>query len=155
MIAVMALFLFPAAVRTAEAGVIDRIKDIYQAPEKVESLEQYYQETTQQLESQLETQRQQLEQSLQRIEELLDRQEQLQSINDSYRQENKTLQEENRQLVERMEQMEQERKAFIRKALWTGAAAVLLLLAYALSVRIWRYTVWRRQGRERNEALLP
>jgi Skp family chaperone for outer membrane proteins len=167
------IFLFP--VNQAEAGVWDRIKDIYTAPEKVEELKDIYTDSMQkldeqreQLQGQLEAQREQLEESRRQAEELLNRQADLEQLNASYMQENELYKQEselyrqesdmyrkqneelaaqNQQLLQRMQQIEEDRKAWIRNIVLTVGGLILLFLAYAASIRIWRYLVWRRQGK--------
>lgn len=160
-ILIVVILLFPIVSTKAEAGVIGRIKDIYEVPERMEELQEQYTATKQMLEGQLEEQRQQLEQSRQQAEELARAQEDLLKNNEYFRQENELyrqrteeLNAENQQLQQRMEQMEQNRKALIRKIIISVSTVVILLVSYAISIRIWRYIVWRRHGRERQGTLM-
>ncbi len=167
-------------VHQAEAGVWDRIKDIYTAPEKVEELKDIYTDSMKQLEAQrqqlqgeLEAQREQLKASKEQAEELLSRQEELQRLNESYmqenelykqeselyrqeselyRQQNEALAAQNAELLERMAQVEEDRRKWIRSTVLTVGGLILLFLAYAASIRIWRYLVWRRQGRTKPQS---
>ncbi len=187
------MVLFP--VYEAEAGLWDRIKDIYTAPEKVEELKDIYTDSMRQLEvqrqqlegqlveqrqalqSELEAQREQLEASQERAEELLSRQEELQRLNESYMQENELYKQEselyrqeselyrqqsealaaqNAELLQRMEQIEADRRQWLRTLALTVGGLIALFLAYAASIRVWRYLVWRRQGRpEHGQAAEP
>lgn len=168
-IALFLLFLFYLPVHTAEANVFNRIKDIYEVPDRIEEMQEQYNANIQLLEGQVEEQRQRLEQSRKQAEELLlrqdemlSRQEEMQKNNEMilqenelYRQQNEALSAENQQLLQRMDQMEDSRKAFIRKTIWSVGTIILLTVAYTASIRIWRYMVWRRQGRDRQGAWLP
>lgn len=119
---------------TAEASVFDRIKDIYNTPEKIDELQQQYTDAV----SSLEEQKQQLEQSIQQQQELI-----LQ--NEQYRLQNEQLMLENTKLVNEMELVKQDRDSFIRKLIYTVVIFAIFILAYIVSVRVWRYVVWRKQ----------
>lgn len=146
--------MFPIWGPSVQAGVFDRIKDIYQAPDKLDELQEQYEATKSMLENQLQEQREQLELSRQQAIELLERQDELQQANESYRadneayrRQNEALLEENRNLIERMEELERKRQSLYRNAFTAVAVVAGLLAAYALSVRIWRFAVWRRHRR--------
>lgn len=51
----------------------------------------------------------------------------------------------NAQLQMQLEQMKLERESTRRTWISIAAAVVLLVVAYVVSVRIWRFTVWRKQ----------
>ncbi|MFD0589614.1 hypothetical protein ACFQZE_16615 [Paenibacillus sp. GCM10027627] len=139
--AIVLLLLFPFAANTAEANVIDRIKDIYETPDKLKEMQEQYDAAAKQMEAQL-------EQSRQQTQALIE-------SNETYREQNEALMAENEALVTKMEQAEASRKSLYRKAMWAAGIIIGLAAAYALSVRIWRYAVWRKQGRERQGVTLP
>ncbi len=130
----------------AEAGVMDRIKDIYYAPDKVEELQQTYTESVQRLDEQLEAQRAQLEESREQVERMHQQQAELMQANAEYRDENAALQAQNEALLSRMEQMEQDRRSLIRNIATTIAVITGLVMLYAVSIRVWRYLAWRRHS---------
>ncbi|MDQ1911412.1 hypothetical protein RAC89_13305 [Paenibacillus sp. GD4] len=121
---------------SADAGVLDRIKGIYQAPEKVEELQAHVTEATQQIEES----RKQAEQLLQQNAEL--------------QKQNGALAAQNQQLQSRIEEMDADRRTLYRQLTSTGITAILLILGYAAAVRIWRYTVWRKQRKEEHEVTM-
>ena len=178
----------------AHANIIDRVKEIYQAPERLQELQRQYDETRAQLERQLETQRELLEQqarnleaqlqtsqelfeaqaeqleaqiqsqrelleaqaehleaSRRQAEALLARQEELQRENETYRQQNEALLAENQQLVERVKKAEESRQSILRIAATAAGVLIGLIALYSAALRIWRYAVWRRQGRRGGE----
>lgn len=144
----------------AEASFFERAKDIYNVPEKIDQLQQEYNAAKQVMEDQIAAQQEQLEQSRKQAEELLNRQNTLQESNEYYRQQNEQYREqtnrliaENENLLLKMEKMEQDRKTLYQKLVIAVAAFITLLLLYTLSVRIWRYIVWRKQGRTRSVQL--
>lgn len=139
----MILFILTAAAaaETASAGVFDRIKDIYETPDRIDELRESYDASIKAVEGQLEESRRQAEQMLQR-------QEQLEQSNEEYRARNEALAQENERLVAQMDELEQSRQSLFRKAAIAAGAVVALIAAYAVSVRIWRYLTWRRQGRD-------
>jgi FtsZ-binding cell division protein ZapB len=130
----------------AEAGVVDRIKDIYYAPDKVEELQETYTENMQRLDEQLDAQRAQLEESRQQVDRMRQQQEALMQANAGYQDENAALQAQNEALLGRMEQMENDRKSLIRNIAVTVGSIMGLLLLYAVSIRVWRYLAWRRHS---------
>lgn len=141
----------------AEAGFFERAKDIYNVPEKIEELQQEYNAAKQVMQEQIAAQREQLEESRKQAEELLTRQNELQENNEYYREQNEQYREqtnmliaENENLLLKMEKMEQDRKSFYQKLVVIVIVFITLLLLYALSVRIWRFIVWRKQGRTRS-----
>jgi predicted nuclease with TOPRIM domain len=144
-VAVWAVLTVTAAGQ-AEAGVVDRIKDIYYAPDKVEELQQTYTENMQRLDEQLDDQRAQLEESRQQVERMRQQQAELMQANAEYRDENAGLQAQNEALLSRMEQMENDRRSLIRTIATTVAAVTGLVMLYAVSIRVWRYLAWRRHS---------
>ncbi|MFE5317889.1 hypothetical protein ACFQ88_04165 [Paenibacillus sp. NPDC056579] len=119
---VIALFImigFQAAA-PVEAGFWDKVKDVYNMPDKVNELQEKYDSTMQQLSEQ----EQKLKEAQQYSEMLVSQ---------------------NSELLKQLEQMKQERESNRRTWISIGAAVVLLIALYILSVRIWRFTVWRRQ----------
>ena len=164
---------------TAQAAFFDRAKDIYHIPDQFDVLQQEYGKAKQmmeaelaeqrelmeqqleaqreQLEGQLSTQQEQLEQSRNQTEELLRNQEELQQSNEYYRQQNEEyrqqanmLMAENQNLLLKIEQIEQDRKSFYYKLTTAIGTIIGLLLLYTLSVRIWRFFVWRKQRNSRS-----
>ncbi|MFD0959896.1 type VII secretion EssA family protein [Paenibacillus chungangensis] len=138
----------------AHANMFERIKDIYDTPERLQELQNQYNDTKEQLEGQLKTQleqleaqRKQLEESRRQTEELLQSQAEMQRRNADYRQQNEALVAENQELMNRMQQAEENRKSLIRKVTWTAGILIGLIALYALAVRVWRFMVWRKQGR--------
>lgn len=130
----------------AEAGVMDKIKGIYYAPEKMEEMQQTYTESMQRLDEQLDAQRAQLEESREQVERMHQQQAELMQANAEYRDENTALQAQNEALLTRMEQMEQDRRSLIRTIATTIAVITGLVMLYAVSIRVWRYLAWRRHS---------
>ncbi|RIX46535.1 hypothetical protein D3P08_25940 [Paenibacillus nanensis] len=141
-IAVLILLFIPFAGQTAEAGVFDRLQDIYEAPELLEEMQ-----------SQLQLQQEQLEEARQQADELLTRQEQLLQSNEAYRRQNEELASENEALLAKMEKAEAKRKALYTKAAAIAGTVLAAIAFYAVSVRVWRYMVWKRQGRDGHGAM--
>lgn len=151
------------------ANFFDRVKDIYQTPERLQDLQNQYNETKERLESQLKTQQEylqtqaeQLEASRKQAEELLARQEQIAGENESFRQQNESFRQqneallaENQELIKRIEQAEDSRRSVIRMVAMAVGGLVLLFVLYAAAIRIWRYVVWRKQGKDHRGVLLP
>jgi len=118
----------------AEAGLLDRVKDIYQLPEQMESIQKEYADTKRQLEEQRDQLAEAVRQSKEREEQLLAQ--------------NKQLQEQNEALTGRLQAMEQsasDKTALTRKITMTALTAVVLILGYFLLGRLIRVAVWRRQ----------
>ncbi len=139
---------------TVKADFIDRVKDIYEVPDRVENMYQRYEATKAMMERQLAEQMEQLELSRQQAEQLLQTQEELKETNDYYREQNEyyrqkseMLAAENENLLLKMEQVEQSKKSFFQKLATVIGSIIGLFVLYAIAVRVWRYMVWRRQGR--------
>ncbi|WP_409345484.1 hypothetical protein [Paenibacillus sp. MBLB4367] len=142
------LFFFFLLERPAEASVIDRIKDIYSAPEKVDELRKQYEDTIKSLEQQ----QQKLQEAQASMEKYAAEQRQLMEENNRFRQQKDELQAQNAQLTQRLEQLEQDKadkKSLYRRWMSLIITAVLLAAGYVLSIRVWRYAVWRRQRHSR------
>lgn len=158
------------------ANFFDRVKGIYQAPEHLQDLQNQYNETRDKLESQLKTQQEylqkqaeQLEASRKQAQELLERQEQIALENETFRQQNESFREhneslrqqneallaENQQLMNRIKHAEDSRQSIVRMVVLIIGSLALLFLLYAVAIRIWRYLVWRKQGKDHREVLLP
>lgn len=131
--------LFPHQV--AEAGMWSNIKGIFSAPEKIDALEQQYIDAKQQLD----TQKEQLTESLQNAEQYAARQEELMQQNEQFRKTNEQLMEQNNTLIQEMEQIKQKQASFTQKLINTALIIMSLIFAYILSLRVWRYLVWRKQ----------
>ncbi|WP_336747163.1 hypothetical protein [Paenibacillus sp. y28] len=117
----------------AEAGLIDRVKEIYRLPEQMESIQQEYDATKQQLEEQRDKLQEAVQQSKEAQERLIAQ--------------NKQLQEQNEALlrsIQAMEQAEQERRARTRNITTLAVTAAILAAGYFVSGRFIRLAVWRR-----------
>lgn len=139
-VVILTIILFPAAAAPSHAGVFDRVKGIYEAPDKLQELQQQYEATKELMEGQL-------EQSRHQMQELL-------KANESYHRQNEALLAENEALLAKMEQAEASKKTWYKKVALAVGILVGLVAAYALSVRIWRYAVWRKQGREEQQGVM-
>ncbi|MFD2379688.1 hypothetical protein ACFSWD_01400 [Paenibacillus xanthanilyticus] len=135
MAAALAAGLLASTPPSADGSVIDRFKDIYNAPEKLDELQQQFAKT-----------QEELDEARRKADEYAQQQLKLLQENETYRQQNEALIQQNQALHTRMEQLEKdqsERKRFYRKI----AASVLVFagagLLYIISVRIWRYRAWR------------
>jgi len=144
----------------AQAGVFDRIKDIYNTPEKINELQQQYIDATQQLENTIEEQKQQLDDAMnaasilaEKQQELLAQNEQIQQLNAEYMQQNQQLAEQNAALLSELEQAKQQRKSLMDKLVNTIIAAIVIIAAYFVALRIWRYMNWRRHGQSAGRGL--
>lgn len=127
------LFLFlphPAAY----AGMFDRIKDIYNTPEKLDELQQQYTEA----QAQIESQAKQLEDSLLKAEELSRKQSELIVQNEELAARNSSLQAE-------LDQMKRQRASLMDKLITAAIVIASVIALYFASVRIWRFAVWRKQ----------
>ncbi|OMF23485.1 hypothetical protein BK133_24145 [Paenibacillus sp. FSL H8-0548] len=130
---------------TAYAGFFDRIKDIYNTPEKISELEEQYIKAKEALADQMEASRQQSEEAAKAAAEYARQQQELFEQNEQFRQQNEQLIAQNASMQAEMEQMKQDRQSFISKLINTVIIIVVVFLAYILSIRIWRYAVWRKQ----------
>lgn len=118
----------------AHAGFFDRIKDIYNTPEKISELEQQYLEAKEALA----VQQQKLEESAKAAEEYALRQQELLAQNEQLIAQNAELQAE-------MERMKHDRQSLISKLINTVIVIAVIFVAYIVSIRVWRYLVWRKQ----------
>jgi multidrug efflux pump subunit AcrA (membrane-fusion protein) len=119
---------------TVHAGLIDRIKDIYNTPEKISELQQQYIEATEALAQQ----QQQLEESAKAAAEYALKQKELLEQNNQLIAQNAELQAE-------MDRMKQDKQSFISKLINTVIIIAAVFVAYIVSLRVWRYVVWRKQ----------
>lgn len=119
---------------TVHAGLIDRIKDIYNTPEKISELQQQYIEATEALAKQ----QQQLEESAKAAAEYAMKQQELLEQNNQLIAQNAELQAE-------MDRMKQDKQSFISKLINTVIIIAAVFVAYIVSLRVWRYVVWRKQ----------
>ncbi|MFD1956358.1 hypothetical protein ACFSL6_19775 [Paenibacillus thailandensis] len=122
------LIIFPGPV--AEAGFFDRIGDIYNAPDKINEIERQYSEANEALAKQL-------EQTLQAVEDSEQKQQELVELNKRLIAQNESLQAE-------IERLQRQKELLKQKAVYTGVIAAVLIAAYIVSVRVWRYMAWRR-----------
>lgn len=140
--AACAVFLLAhAAPEAAAATMYDRFKDIYQTPQKVDELESDYKASQDKLQAQ--------------AEELNRRAEQMQSQTEQYQAETRALNERNEALAAQndalsaqlaeMTRKQEARAALTRKGAYSVATVLGMGLLYMLTVRLWRYSVWRRQ----------
>jgi predicted PurR-regulated permease PerM len=118
----------------AHAGFFDRIKDIYNTPEKINELEQQYIEA-----------KQQLEEAAQAAAEFAQKQQQLLEQNEQFRLQNEQLIAQNASMQAEMERMKQDRQSLISKLINTVIIIVAVFISYIVSIRVWRYVVWRKQ----------
>jgi len=119
---------------TVHAGIIDRIKDIYNTPEKISELQQQYIEATEALAEQ----QQQLEESAKAAAEYALKQKELLEQNNQLIAQNSELQAE-------MERMKEDKQSLISKLINTVIIIAAVFVAYIVSLRVWRYIVWRKQ----------
>lgn len=134
LIAFLILLLIVIPGPTAEAGFFDRIKDIYNTPEKISELEQQYLDAKQALVEQQEK----LAESLRAAEEYARAQQELMDQNEQLSAQNASLQAE-------IEQIQQQKKSFVSRLINIGIIVAVIIAAYIISVRLWRYTTWRKQ----------
>lgn len=146
---VLALLLFVALpALPAEAGMFDRIRDIYNAPDKVDELREQYEETARSLEEQ----RRKLTEAEASLDAYSAEQERMRQENELYRQQNEELRTQNTLLTDRLGQLEKDKadkKAMYRRWMTMIGTAVALIVGYVLSIRLWRYSEWRRRKRLR------
>lgn len=142
------LFLFVPH-QVAEAGMWSNIKDIFSAPAKINELEQQYTEAKQQLDEQKEQFTESLLQAEQnaakQAEQYATRHEELMQRNEEYRKTNEQLMEQNSSLLQEIEQAKQKQASFAQKLMQTVIIILIMITAYLLSLRIWRFLVWRKQ----------
>lgn len=136
MVVCISLIGFQYAAPTANASLLDRVKDIYQLPGHVEQIQKDYEATKQELEVQKDKLAEAVKQS-QEIENRLMRQ-------------NEDLKKDNAQLQERLKAMEQialDKDKRNRKIIYMVVTAAALVVGYFLMGRVFRLIVWRRQKR--------
>lgn len=141
-LAFLLFFIYP--VQAAEANVMDRIKDIYNAPDKVDELRRQYDETA----KLLDLQQQQLESANNAMEKYAEEQQLLMDENSRLDRQNDRLTEQNALLTQRLEQLEKDKadkNQLYRKWMAAMISAIAIVAGYLLSIRIWRYAVWRKQ----------
>lgn len=121
---------------TTHAGFFDRIKDIYNTPEKISELESQYLDAK----AELVEQQQKLKESILAAEEAARKQDELMKQNEQLMQENANLQ-------AQVEQAKNDKQSFINKLINTVIIIAILFVSYIVSIRVWRYLVWRKQSR--------
>ncbi|MBB3150960.1 ABC-type multidrug transport system fused ATPase/permease subunit [Paenibacillus endophyticus] len=131
------------------AGFFDRIKDIYNTPEKISELEQQYIEAKEELAAQ----QQKLVESAKAAEEYALKQQTLLEQNEQFRQQNEQLIAQNADMQAEMARMKQERQSFVSKLIYTVVILAAVFAAYIISIRIWRYLVWRKQRGTRGRGI--
>ncbi|MBW7473777.1 hypothetical protein K0T92_03335 [Paenibacillus oenotherae] len=145
LVLVFALAALP--IQHADASFIDRITDIYNAPEKVEELTESFKLQQEKLERELNEQQERLLEAQQTAQQYAAQQEELMKQNEQYRLQNEQLSKQNNSLLQRMETMEADkskRSQFYRKIVTSVLVIAGMGLLYLLSIRIWRYNVWRK-----------
>lgn len=134
---------FVLAAPAAKAGLIDRLQDIYRAPDKLEDIQTEYNKTKEELDRQAE------QFALER-EEMQKRTEALSAQNETLASHNESLASQNAALLDRLDKAEREKEKKaerMRKILLTAGALLSMGLAYFLSIRFWRFLAWRRHHR--------
>lgn len=126
-----AIMVYAVSSESVQAGFFSRVQDIYEAPDKIEEIEQQYKEANEELAKQL-------EHSNQAAAELARKQEELLAQNQQLVAQNEALQAE-------IEQAEQKKEAFQHKVYTAAVIVAGMFAAYFLAIRIWRYMSWRRQ----------
>ncbi|MCZ8523194.1 MULTISPECIES: hypothetical protein [Paenibacillus] len=117
----------------AEAGIVDRVKDIYGMPERVEELQKQYDAAQEELDATV-------KRSEETIRVFRENQEQLREENEELRGRNARLEEAIGQL-EAAEQAQAERG---RKITRTALAAGGFVVLYFVLMRVVRLVLWRR-----------
>ncbi|CAH1202752.1 hypothetical protein PAECIP111893_01916 [Paenibacillus plantiphilus] len=147
---IMIITLAALPLKEASAGFFDRISDIYNAPERVEELTDSFRKEQERMTQELSDQKDRLLEAQQSAEQYARQQEELMKQNEQYQQQNEQLINQNNTLLQRMEAMEaekSERSQLYRKIIMSVLVIVGLGLLYLLSIRIWRYNVWRKHKR--------
>ncbi|MDG0808372.1 DUF3450 family protein [Cohnella rhizosphaerae] len=140
--AACAVFLFAyASSEAAAATMYDRFKDIYQTPEKVDELRDQYIESQQKLQEQTDELNRRAEEMQNRTEQYQAETEALNARNEALAAQNAAL---NKQLAD-MTEKQKARAALTRKTVYSVAAVLGAGILYLLTIRLWRYSVWRRQ----------
>ncbi|UUZ79820.1 hypothetical protein LJK88_32905 [Paenibacillus sp. P26] len=125
-------------VSTAQAGIVDRVKEMYQLPEQMESMQQEFEGAKRRLEEEKNKLAESVKQSSEALELL--------------REQNKRLQDQNAALQSRIQMIEQAEAVqhAQRRNIMTIVITVLLLaIGYFLLGRLLRIAVWKRQKNER------
>jgi septal ring factor EnvC (AmiA/AmiB activator) len=138
-VCVVLSLLLPVSV--AQANIIDRVKDIYQIPDDFNKLQQEYEATKQQLEEQKQKITEQKDKLAEAIQNSKETQDQLIA-------QNRQLQEQNASLQQRLQTMEKaanDKANRNRKITYIISTAILLIVLYFVSGRLFRLAVWRRQ----------
>jgi peptidoglycan hydrolase CwlO-like protein len=136
----------------AEAGIWDRMKDIYNAPEQLEEFQKALTEEYERMQTTVDKQKAALEETREEAKAAAERFEAEQQMwlaeNERIQAENKALQERNQQLTERLENLEAEqsgREALTRKLIMIGLSAIGMLFGYFILMRLFRFLIWKRQ----------
>ncbi|MFD2114680.1 hypothetical protein [Paenibacillus yanchengensis] len=134
---IFSLFLSTvASLPPVQAGFFDRVKDIYQAPEKIKEITEEYDASRQKLEEELTKQEGRLNE--------------MKESNEYYRAQTELLAAENENLMLKMEKIEQDRKKLYQNLVIIFSSIIGVFVLYALAIRVWRLTVWIKQGRVQN-----
>lgn len=114
---VYSLGFFSAA--PAHANIFETMKEIYNMPDKMSELQEKYDEAAKMINEQQ-----------QKLSEM--------------QQYSETLASQNSALTKQLEQMSQERAELKRNLISAAVAVAGIVMAYILSIRIWRYMAWRK-----------
>lgn len=128
-----AFLLLLQSVSTAEAGFVDRVKNIYQLPEQLDEIQKKYDAAKLQLELQNEKLSESIRQSKETEEKLIAQNQQLQAQKDELQ-----------QRLQTMEQQARDKEARTRKLTMLAVTAALLVVGYFVTGRFIRWMVWRR-----------
>lgn len=140
--AACSVFLFAyASSEAAAATMYDRFKDIYQTPEKVDELRDQYIESQQKLQEQTKELNRRAEEMQTQTDRYLAETEALNARNEALAEQNEAL---NKQLAD-MTEKQKARAALTRKTVYSVAGVLGAGVLYLLTIRLWRYSVWRRQ----------
>ncbi|GMK37749.1 hypothetical protein PCCS19_08030 [Paenibacillus sp. CCS19] len=127
------LMTYALSAEPAEASFISRVQDIYNAPDKLNEIEQQYKDANEQL-----------DQAQQATQELARKQEELQAQNGQLMEQNQQLMAQNAALQAEAEQAKQKKASFQHKVYVAIGVVAALFVAYFLAIRIWRHVSWRR-----------
>ncbi|UVI31409.1 hypothetical protein [Paenibacillus spongiae] len=116
------------------AGVIDRFKEIYSIPGKLDELKEQYV----QMQAVLAEQQRQLEEARQTAQQYAMRQQELMEQNEAYRKQNELL----LQRIDKLTRDKSEQRRLFRTIVLSVTVVAGMVLLYLLSVRVWRHWSW-------------
>lgn len=135
------ILLAHSSTEAAAATMYDRFKDIYEVPDKVDELKSQYWEKQQELEAQTEELNRRTEEMRSQTEKYVAETQALSQRNAALTEQNETL---SAQLAD-MTKRQEARTALTRRVAYSVAVVLGMGLLYMLTIRLWRYSVWRRQ----------